>query len=130
MSLTSRYWMPSGGISKKKRLHFIIKKSLSCRERLFYVYAGEVYSSAKVHWEGTLGEVCNFVLVFSSLQIGKACCQAICNGQTYPFSKTLCTYFPIETALQMPRIRTRIDKRAIDAIYTQMWICFFTGRSL
>ena len=31
------------------------------------------------------------------------------------------TYFPTETALQMPRIRTRIDKRAVDAIYTQIW---------
>jgi len=35
--------------------------------------------------------------------------------------KCFYTYYPKEPAFQMPRIRTIMDKRAVDAIYTQTW---------
>jgi len=36
------------------------------------------------------------------------------------FQKLFYMYYPIEPAFQMPRIQTIMDKRDVDAIYTQM----------
>ena len=38
------------------------------------------------------------------------------------FQKLFYKYYPIKPAFQMPRIRTIMDKRDVDAIYTQMGV--------